>query len=149
MPINKPNSLKTLEKTIPHAPFHRHLGAKFSAVRKGRAEVRLKIRREFLQVEGVVQGGVIASLADMAAVYTIHPGLAEGETMTSVEFKLNFLAPAREGVLVAKARTVKRGRSIALAEADVFLLPPSKKRARGEGTLVAKGLFTYFIYRKR
>ena len=89
------------------------------------------------QEYGVIHGGLLATLADTAAVYALHPFLAAGERMTSIEFKVNFLAAALadRGEVVATSSVVKRGRTIAVASVDV---------RQGE-QLVATGLFTYII----
>jgi uncharacterized protein (TIGR00369 family) len=122
-------------------PINRHLGFSLLSIEQGAAEVAMPLKRFFLQEEGVVHGGVITTLADTAAVYTVYPFLAEGETMTSIEFKLNFLRPAflDDGSVTAKASLVRHGRRVALVEVDVF-------QAR---RLVAKGLFTYLVYPRK
>lgn len=103
-----------------------------------RARVTLAPRRELLQGHEHVHGGVIAALADTAGAWLFYPELERGLEMTSVEFKLNFLRPATLGAgeLVATARPVKHGRTIALADVEVTQ----------SGELVAKGLFTYFVF---
>ncbi len=99
------------------------------------AEIRLRPTPALTQHYGVIHGGVIAALADTAAVYCVLPALATGERMTSIEFKLNFTAGARPGPdpLVATARPAKVGRTVAVVHVDV----------RQGATLVATGLFTY------
>ncbi|MCC6408759.1 MAG: PaaI family thioesterase [Planctomycetes bacterium] len=101
------------------------------------ARVSLEPRREFLQGQERVHGGILASLADTTAVWLVYPELDRGRTLTSIEFKLNFLRPATltGGELVADATLVKLGRTIALVDVEV---------AQGGG-LVAKGLFTYLV----
>ncbi|MEZ0332531.1 MAG: PaaI family thioesterase, partial [Gemmatimonadales bacterium] len=91
------------------------------------------------QEYGVVHGGIVSTLADTAAVYTILPGLAAGERMTSIEFKVNFLAGAvvERGEVTARARMVRKGRTVAVVLVDV---------QQGE-VQVATGLFTYIILR--
>ena len=42
---------------------------------------------------GVVHGGIISTLADSAAVYTLHPYLTEKQSMASIQVKMNFLSP--------------------------------------------------------
>ena len=118
-------------------PFNRNWGFQFAPRAPGRAEIRLEPREEHLQVGGVVHGGVIATLADTAGVYAIYPDLDDGRTITSIEFKLNFLRAGRigRGALSARARALKVGRSVATSEVDVFQA----------GELVAKGLFTYLV----
>ena len=90
-----------------------------------------------LQVDGWVHGGVLATLADTAGAYLLYRSLPPDRSMTSIEFKLNFLRPAvaDAGDLRARARLVKQGRQVTLCDIEV---------AQG-GELVAKGLFTYLL----
>lgn len=87
----------------------------------------------------MVHGGIISTLADTAAVYTIHPGLAAGERMISIEFKVNFLAGAtvERGEVMARASLVRKGRTVAVVQVEVH---------QGEAQ-VATGLFTYILLR--
>lgn len=121
-------------------PVNRHFGFSLLTLHRGAAEVAMPLKRFFCQEEGVVHGGVLTTLADTAAVYTVYPFLAEGETMSSIEFKLNFLRPVfiDDGSVTAKAKLVRRGKRVALAAVDVF-------QAR---RLVATGLYTYLVYRR-
>ncbi len=98
----------------------------------------MPLAETYLQEGGVVHGGVISSLADTAAVYTLYPYLTENQSMTSIEFKMNFLSPAlcENGDLLAKANLVKRGRKVALCDVEVY----QKEK------LVAKGLFHIYCF---
>ena len=102
-----------------------------------RAQVALPLKPEFLQGERRVHGGIVATLADTAAVYLLIQDVPFERTLTSIEFKLNFTRPAmlERGELVATAEVVKKGRNVALADVDVTQ----------NGSLVAKGLFTYLF----
>ena len=104
------------------------------------AVISMEAREEFLKEEGLVQGGILSAIADTAAVYTFYPDLGDGETMTSIEFKVNFLRPAvrGRGPLTARARVVKRGRKVGLCDVEV-----SQSDA-----VVLKGLFTYMFYER-
>ena len=46
-------------------------------------------------------------------------GLAEGETFTTLELKINFLKPVWTGKLTATGRVVKGGRTIGLVECEI------------------------------
>jgi uncharacterized protein (TIGR00369 family) len=122
---------------VARMPVAELFGLRFLERGPGRARVALLPKREFLQGEGRIHGGVLATLADTAAVYLLHASLEPSREMTSIEFKLNFTRPAlhERGELVATATVVRRGRTIALAEVEV---------AQG-GELVAKGSFTYLL----
>jgi uncharacterized protein (TIGR00369 family) len=121
------------------SPAHEWLGLEPLERSASAAEIRLSVRPEFLQEEGVVQGGILAALLDATCVYALYPELGPEDRMTSVEFKLNFLGPARADgpALLARAETIRSGRTIALVRAT----------ATQDGRTVATGLFTYLYTR--
>ncbi len=118
-------------------PINRHLGFILQERSAERTVVSLDLQREFVQETGVVHGGVIATLADTAAVYLFMPDLDPDEHMTSVEFKLNFLRAVdpERGPLVAVSSPIRRGSRIGVADVSV---------SQGE-RVVAHGLFTYLF----
>jgi uncharacterized protein (TIGR00369 family) len=120
-------------------PVNRFLGFELESHDGRTARVSFRPRDEHAQEYGVVHGGIISALADTAAVYTIHPALTAAERMTSIEFKINFLAGATadRGRVVAEARLVRKGRTVAVVQVDV----------RQGDTHVATGIFTYIILR--
>jgi uncharacterized protein (TIGR00369 family) len=120
-------------------PVNRLLGLELRSQAGASVSVAFRPAATHAQEYGVVHGGIISTLADTAAVYTIRPGLAAGERMTSIEFKVNFLAGAlvERGELVARARLVRKGRTVAVVQVDVHQAEVQ----------VATGLFTYIILR--
>ena len=82
---------------------------------------------------GTLHGGVYCDLADAAMGYAYAATLAEGESFTTVELKINFLRAVREAILTAEARVVKAGSSLGYVECEV-------KDERGR--LVAKAAST-------
>ena len=118
-------------------PFNRAFRFEMRSRSDGGSEIALPVASWFEQEYGIVHGGVISSLADTAAVYSLRGTLGENERMTSVEFKINFLMPATMtgGSLVARANAVRRGRTIGVCDVDV----------RQGNELIAKGLFTYLF----
>jgi uncharacterized protein (TIGR00369 family) len=121
-------------------PCNRFLGLRLVARTAERCEVELPVRAEFLQEYGVVQGGILTAVADMAAVYLLFPELGEGRAMTGIECTMHFLGAATEaaGPLRAVATPLRKGRTIAVCESEV----------RQAGALVAKGTFS-FLQRDR
>ena len=127
-------------------PSNRLLGITSVVHDDGGATVVLAPRAELAQEYGVVHGGFLAALADTAAVYALLPKLKPGERMTSIEFKVNFLAPAdpNGGGLVAKAAIVKAGRTVRVVTVDVR----QEVEAAATGAAprhVLTGLFTYAV----
>ena len=109
----------------------RLLGATMSRVAPGECEVRLPWRDELGQQHGFFHGGVLATIADSAAGFASFTLMPPDATVLTIEYKTNFLAPARGEQLIARGHVVKPGRTVSVAEARTFAL------AGGEETLVA------------
>ena len=125
-------------KNRPEPPYYGPLGLKIVEVGEGMAKVRLSYARAVTNPYGMVAGGIITTLAD-TAVATALLTLVEDEILVSLEHKINFFRPAK-GDLIAEARVLNRGRSLAVAEAAVL---------DDQGRPLAKGLFTYAIREKK
>jgi uncharacterized protein (TIGR00369 family) len=69
---------------------------------------------------GTLHGGVLCAIADTAMGVAFYTVLEEGESLTTLELKINFLKPVWSGKLTASARVVKRGKTTGLVECDVL-----------------------------
>lgn len=74
----------------------------------------------------------MASAADSACGYAALTLMAPSAGVLAVEFKLNFLAPAAAPRFVAIGRVVRPGRTLIVAQGEVF-----GEKDGGERTLVA------------
>src|SRR5262245_65192282 len=73
-----------------------------------------------LQQHGFVHGGVVSAIADTAAGYAALSMMPPDIGILTTEFKINFLAPAAGEHIIARGRVVKAGRTLTLAQAEVF-----------------------------
>lgn len=85
----------------------------------GRCRIEAKVLEKHMQPFGVVHGGVFAGLVDAAAFWAVYSQVDEELGMTTVDLKVNYLAPASKGILIAKGRSIKVGKTICLGEAFV------------------------------
>lgn len=132
-----PEDLKAFAQSIlEQQPFSVKLGAELLAFSPGHAELGLPIGDDLRQQHGFVHGGVISYLADNAL--TFAGGSVLGDSVT-VEFKINYLRPARgDGRLCALADVVGHGKTQAIVRCDVFLESPDGERvlcAAAQGTI--------------
>ncbi|HOO40044.1 MAG TPA: PaaI family thioesterase [Syntrophales bacterium] len=97
-------------------PFLGFMGIRYESIKEGYARFRMTIRPEYLQGAGLVQGGVMVAMADESIAHAIMPLLKENEGLTTVELKSNFLAPVKEGDLIAEATVFKKGKSIIIGD---------------------------------
>jgi uncharacterized protein (TIGR00369 family) len=94
------------------------------------------VEEKHLQAFGYVHGGVFASIVDTAAFWAVFCKLDENVGITSVDLKLNYLAPVQKGKLIARGRCIKLGKTLGLGEAEI---------TSSEGKLIAQGTSTLII----
>ena len=77
---------------------------------------------------GTIHGGVLCTIADAAMGVAHWSGLKEGESFTSIDFRINFFRPVWRETLRATAKAVHSGRTITYYDCDIV---------RADGKLVA------------
>ena len=104
---------------IPQAPFASLIGFRLTAIEQGRARLEMATDARHSNPMGTLHGGVPCALADSAMGLAYASTLAEGESFTTLELKINFLRPVWSATLVAEGIVVQRGRTIGLTECTV------------------------------
>jgi uncharacterized protein (TIGR00369 family) len=97
----------------------RHLGARLLRVEPGLCEIALPYSDKVTQQQGGFHGGAMGALADIAGGYAALTEAPEGLEVTTVEYKINFLAAYRHGELHACGRVVRAGKRIIVTTAEV------------------------------
>ncbi len=122
-------------RILAHQPFSVYLGAELLSFEPGRATLALSVRKEFLQQHGFVHGGVISYLVDNAI--TFAGGSVLGENVLTLEYKVNYLRPARGERLVATAVVEGAGRRFAVCHCEVVSVEEGEEKlcAVGQGTI--------------
>lgn len=106
------------------------LGMEVVAVGPGTASVAMTVRDEMLNGFGSCQGGLIATLADMAFAYACN---SWNEMTVASGFEIELLGPARSGDrLVARGAAVSQGARLGVYDIDVT-------NQRGERIAVFRG----------
>jgi uncharacterized protein (TIGR00369 family) len=67
-----------------------------------------------------LHGGVLCDVADAAMGVAYLTTLTKGETLATIELKINFLRPVWNAKLQAEARVVHGGKVVGLIECDIF-----------------------------
>jgi len=132
--------LFTLGKEIlASQPFSVLIGAELLSFSQGYAELKIPIRPELKQQHGFVHGGVISYAVDNAL--TFAGGSVLGTSVTTSEFKINYLRPTIGDFLFARATVIHAGKSQAVCRCDVFVSKDSKESlcATSQGTITMLG----------
>jgi len=114
------------------------LGASILNIAPGAVEITLPSRAAISQQHGFVHAGAVSAIADTAAGYAALSLMPPGVGVLTTEFKINLVAPAAGERLIARGRVVKAGRTLTLAQAEVFSETAGKEKlvALLTGTLI-------------
>lgn len=96
------------------------LGATLENVSPGAVEISLRPHPAISQQHGFIHAGAISAVADTAAGYAALSLMPSGRGVLTTEFKINLVAPAVGDRILARARVVKAGRTLTLAQTEVF-----------------------------
>ena len=110
-------ALRGVHQAFMTSPFNRLVGIEFGAYHDDGVTLTLPVASTHLNGAGVVHGGVMLTLADAALGFGIARSV--GGRCTTVEIKINYLRPVTEGVLSARSRIIRKGRSLVVARAEV------------------------------
>ena len=115
-----PQYIQVISDTVNQSPYFSLLSMEIKDLEWGSSVLEVKLGEKHLQPFGYVHGGVIASVMDATAFWAVFPQVEEGMGLTTVEIKVNFLAPVQKGKLVAKGRCIKIGKTLALGDATIY-----------------------------
>ena len=109
-------------------------------IRPGHIRYHMAANERHLALPTVVHGGAIAALMDAAlSVAGLSHTAPDDKLVGTVEFKINYLAPALKGdELVAEGIVIKAGLRLLTVEAEI--------RAANRDVLLAKGIGTLNAY---
>jgi uncharacterized protein (TIGR00369 family) len=131
-----PDHVANVAETVNSCPYFGLLSMQMKDLTWGQSRLEARIGEKHLQPYGMVHGGVCASLIDAAAFWAVYTKIQSDHGLTTVEMKLNYLAPSADGVLAASGRCLKIGRTLCLGEASI---------ADARGRLLAHGTATFMI----
>src|SRR6476620_3704784 len=100
-------------------PYWQTLGLELLEVEPGRAVFAANVRPQLMQ-NGVLHGGVLASIADSACAVAAISHVFPANYATTINLQVAYLKPVIEGRFRAVGRCVKAGKSVLFSEAQVF-----------------------------
>ncbi len=134
-----PKYAETVANLVNGCPYFTLLSMSIRHVEIGHALLDIDLENKHLQPFGAVHGGVFASIIDAAAFWAVFSEVDENVAMTTVDLKVNYLAPAQAGKLIARGNRIKLGKNLGLAEAEV---------TNQEGKILAHGTSILMILRE-
>jgi uncharacterized protein (TIGR00369 family) len=115
-------------------PFAKLIGMRLVDLRSEEAVIEIGMRDELRQPQGVLHGGVTATLIDTAMAFAVITRLGPEEKATTVDLTVHYLRPHMYGSFTCTAKIVRAGRRIFTVSADVV---------NEEQKLIATAVSTY------
>jgi uncharacterized protein (TIGR00369 family) len=94
-----------------------------------------------VNVRGALQGGLVATLIDVAAGRLAGNASGAGHDVTTADMNVHYLAPIIEGPARAVATVVRAGRRLIVTSVDVFDV--------GRDRLAARATLSFAVLEKR
>ncbi|MBF0493099.1 MAG: PaaI family thioesterase [Deltaproteobacteria bacterium] len=133
---------ESYQHIFPHKDnFGELVGYDILEAKPGYARTVLTIEKKHLSPSGACHGGTLSTFVDFSMGAAIFLSLKKGELCSTIEFKINYISPAKlNDKLVCDAKIKSKGKSHAVVECHVFRPDEEDKRD------VAIALGTYNIY---
>jgi uncharacterized protein (TIGR00369 family) len=134
-----PNFAEKTRASFAQQGFMQTLGAIMTVIEPGHCEIRVPFRLDLTQQDGYFHGGVSGAIADSATGYAAYSLTPPNTSVLSVEYKLNFVAPALGKLLIARGQVIRAGRTLTVCRADVFVVKDGAEKicATSLATIIA------------
>lgn len=102
------------------SPFWSHISLTVEQAQEGQATAQIAVRDVLLNRVGTVQGGVLATLIDVATGAAVSTMLPPEKTIVTTDLHVQYVLPAEGDVLYAHGVSKHIGRSLAVATAEIY-----------------------------
>lgn len=106
-------------KVVKQVPVLHYLGIKPVRLGRGTSTFAVRFTQRLAQVQGILHGGILATLADTAATFASHMLLVSPQETITIELKINYLRPVGSGRAIARARVLHCGQRTTVTVVDV------------------------------
>jgi uncharacterized protein (TIGR00369 family) len=104
-------------------------GASLTRIAPGAVEIEMPFRADLTQHHGYLHAAVVTALMENAcgfAAMTVSPA---GTEMLTVEYKVNFLAPAMGQTLIARGTVKKKGKTFTICTGEALMVREGKEQS--------------------
>ena len=121
--------------------FGRTLGMEYKIIEPGHIHYKLTVKPEHLATPMAAHGGVISALMDgLLGVAALSSVYEEKKVVSTIEFKINFMAPALlDDELLGIAKVEQKGNRLIIVSGEITC-------PKRDNVIIAKALGTFNAY---
>ena len=109
-----------IRRKLERQHFMHLIGADLTRIEPGRIEAELALGQQHQQQRGFAHGGLVATMADLAAGFAAVTLVPDGVGVVTAELKVSYLNPGVGSRLKAIGWVLKAGRRLHFCEAEVW-----------------------------
>jgi uncharacterized protein (TIGR00369 family) len=104
------------------------IGASLAKITPGEVVIEFSHDPSLTQQHGYIHAGVITTVVDSACGYAAYTLMPADSEVLSVEYKVNFMSPARGEKFQGIGKVVRAGRTITVCSGDVVAIEGGKEK---------------------
>ncbi len=132
-----------VQSSFDQQKFMKHLGAELNQIEPGMCEIHLPYHESLTQQNKYFHAGVISTLADTAGGYAAFSLMNPEDSVLTVEYKLNLLAPAKGELLIVRSSVLKSGKTLTVCTSNVFVVSNNQEQLCATATITLIALKNY------
>ena len=114
-----PAIVEDLRLRIAASPFHAGFGIAVEHAAAGEVRLGWEARPDHRNLQGLVHGGILATLADIAMGLAVRTVVGPTRRHVTIDLHVHYLRPARPGRLEALGSVVRVGTHVGFAEGSL------------------------------
>lgn len=111
--------------------------AKLISVEEGEVKISCEFSENLTQQHGFFHAGVATSIVDSACGYAALTMIKGNFEVLTIEFKVNFLKPAKTSKLIAIGKVLQAGRTLTVCDGFVYDDTETKLIAKMTATIIS------------
>lgn len=125
-----------IEQSFSRQGLMKTLNAQLAVVEKGQVTITCEFSEALTQQHGFFHAGVATSIVDSACGYAALTMLPENTEVLTVEFKVNFMKPAKTDKLICIGKVLQSGKTLTVCEGYVYDSKEEKLIAKMTATMI-------------
>ncbi len=123
-----PDSEARVRSSFEKQGFMKTIGAVMTRVAPGEVVIEFPYDASLTQQQGYIHGGVVTAVVDTACGYAAYTLMPPDSEVLTVEYKVNFMLPARGERFRGIGKVLKSGRTITVCSGEVVAVEEGKEK---------------------
>lgn len=123
-----PNYESRIRSSFDRQEAMKTIGANLVKILPGEVHIEFSFIESLTQQHGYIHGGIIASVVDTACGYAACTLMSVDSEVLTIEYKVNFMSPAKGDKFKGIGRVLKPGRNITVCSGDVIAIDKGKEK---------------------